>query len=319
MDMEGTAEHRKFVLLSTNTNAPRLSIPPFFQPKSNNNNNKNVKQQIQTLLDSYNMPWTSSIDSNYKESLTFMNFFMWQLDFMQEHLTELELLKNHDDTFTYHDNTQQHCRIFNMQFESREYRKIRLTYYDAGNKVQVFNSLWYPNHSNLPVLGVDLLAFNDNKKMLSVVDFQPLQQQNSSDDYDYYHDLMKPILLQHPKLEGSKMSNRFYDEEQFFSPYKLFTRFENSELIYSDVFPAYQKFVRAHVCELVKKRMNETTSQQHNENNLLSLHRAYDVYSADRDPAKAMFARVFGHEWADKFVHEFLFELSRVDDIDGKR
>jgi len=38
--------------------------------------------------------------------------------------------------------------------------------------------------------------------------------------------------------------------------------------------------------------------------------RVYDTYSAYRDPTTALFASMFGNEWADKFVFDFLFALS---------
>jgi 15,16-dihydrobiliverdin:ferredoxin oxidoreductase len=34
----------------------------------------------------------------------------------------------------------------------------------------------------------------------------------------------------------------------------------------------------------------------------------YDQYSADRDPASGLFSSYFGHEWAERFLYEFLFE-----------
>jgi 15,16-dihydrobiliverdin:ferredoxin oxidoreductase len=34
----------------------------------------------------------------------------------------------------------------------------------------------------------------------------------------------------------------------------------------------------------------------------------YDRYSADRDPASGLFSSYFGHEWAERFLYEFLFE-----------
>ena len=36
----------------------------------------------------------------------------------------------------------------------------------------------------------------------------------------------------------------------------------------------------------------------------------FDTFNARRDPAKAMFAKVFGKEWAEEFVHGFLFSDS---------
>jgi len=40
----------------------------------------------------------------------------------------------------------------------------------------------------------------------------------------------------------------------------------------------------------------------------------FDTFNARRDPAKAMFAKVFGKEWAEEFVHGFLFSDSLRDD-----
>ena len=82
-----------------------------------------------------------------------MPFWEWQLDFMKRHLTNLRPtpVTNLDGTmdFTLKENHSQKARIVNLCFESDEYRKIRMTYYDAGHKTQVFNSLWYPR-ANLP-------------------------------------------------------------------------------------------------------------------------------------------------------------------------
>jgi hypothetical protein len=43
---------------------------------------------------------------------------------------------------------------------------------------------------------------------------------------------------------------------------------------------------------------------------VLERHAAYDTYSAERDPATGLFATMFGKEWADDFVFDFLFSLS---------
>jgi 15,16-dihydrobiliverdin:ferredoxin oxidoreductase len=51
---------------------------------------------------------------------------------------------------------------------------FRLTYFDAGDNVQVYNSLWYPNFEyDLPMLGIDLISLGKSR-VLSVIDFQPL-------------------------------------------------------------------------------------------------------------------------------------------------
>ena len=37
------------------------------------------------------------------------------------------------------------------------------------------------------------------------------------------------------------------------------------------------------------------------------LQNAYDVYSAERDPAHGLFTSHFGKDWSDRFLHDFLF------------
>ena len=64
-------------------------------------------------------------------------------------------------------------------YECAELRKIRYTYIDAGATAQVFNSVIYPSyHYDIPLLGIDLLSFGE-KKILIVLDFQPLFQEES--------------------------------------------------------------------------------------------------------------------------------------------
>lgn len=201
--------------------------------------------------------------------------------------------------FRLKENRTEKARIVNLCFESDEYRKIRMTYYDAGHKTQVFNSLWYPR-ANLPVLGVDLLQFY-GKKHLAVVDFQPLHSTEADHDVPYSH-LQQPIQSRYPSLQG-KMSKRFYDETQFFSNHMLFARFEDEAVVENELFPAFQQYVHAHVNDLVKTVEPKGTPWNR--------HAAYDAYSAKRDPATAMFEKMFGKEWSDSYVQEFLFSMSR--------
>jgi len=124
----------------------------------------------------HGMPWTDSIDPQVGDDLLYMEFWKWQMKFMEENLTDLQVMScdNGKTDFSYNVNEQKKARIVNVCACSKEYRKIRMTYYDAGENTQVFNSVWYPSPEyNLPVLGIDLLAFN-RKKYLAIVDFQPI-------------------------------------------------------------------------------------------------------------------------------------------------
>jgi 15,16-dihydrobiliverdin:ferredoxin oxidoreductase len=265
------------------------------------------------------MPWTQSIDPAYTDGeLLYMKFWEWQVQFMKDNLTNLkvescrrsssnggDLDDDRDDTdFAYCDNDQKKARIVSMCLSSDEYRKIRLTYYDAGDNAQVFNAVLYPDAKyNVPVLGVDVLAFN-RKKYLAIVDFQPIHQDESMHAAPYEH-LLEPIKAEYGSLRG-QMSSKFYDETQFFSKQMLFSRFEDEAVVYGELFPAFQRYARAHL-ELVRA----TPADPSNAARVLERHEAYDAYSAERDPATGLFSAMFGGEWAQGFVHDFLFSLSR--------
>lgn len=281
-------------------------------------------QMVAEAESAHGMPWKESIQQKNGESppLLYMDFWEWQLQFMKENLTNLQVLpcSARDSTsfptstqdFSYNENVKKGARIVNLCFTSDEYSKIRMTYYDAGEGVQVFNSLWYPHESrNAPLLGIDLLSFN-RKKYLGIVDFQPIHEKNEDHAVpNFESEILKPIRDKYPSLHG-EMSAKFYDETQFFSKQMLFARFEDEAVVSKDLFPAFKEYVIAH---------SALTKSSEPDYSLVSKvkrrHAAYDTYSADRDPATGLFAAMFGKEWADEFVYGFLFSQSKVEVGEG--
>jgi 15,16-dihydrobiliverdin:ferredoxin oxidoreductase len=244
---------------------------------------------------------TNSPDTTSQSQLLFAPFWDHQLKVMNSRLANLQQVpaatRTVDCSIQY---GKGGCCIVNACFESDEFRKIRMTYYDDGRQAQVFNSLWYPR-GDAPLLGIDLLQFGT--KHLVGMDFQPLIW----DHHAHARKALKPIRLQYPSLQ-QQMSNRFYDETQFFSPHILFGRFQDSSIISRDVWPAYTQALDAYV-ELLSSitQSVRTTATE----SVLERHAAYDKYSAERDPALALFRAKFGPEWADEYVHEFLFDQCR--------
>uniref|UniRef100_A0A7S3LH46 15,16-dihydrobiliverdin:ferredoxin oxidoreductase n=1 Tax=Amphora coffeiformis TaxID=265554 RepID=A0A7S3LH46_9STRA len=264
---------------------------------------------------SHGMPWRSSIDPTYAgDGPYYMKFWEWQMNFMKEQLTNLRALPTTSSTgkdMSYVENSQDHIRMHTLQFQSDEYQLIRLTLLDAGNKTQVFTSLWYPDASyNLPVLGVDFLLFN-NVKHLCISDFQPIHDTEASHDAPYEH-LMEPIRSQFPSLQG-KMTKRFYDENQHFSSQMLLARQEDPDIVRQmmehELPVAFQGYLRTHV-QLVKS----TKPQPHRAHEIRARYRAYDKYSSVRDPAHGLLARYFGSEFADEYVYDILFPQSQEPD-----
>lgn len=252
----------------------------------------------------HGMPWRGTIgESDKEEPLLYMPFWEWQLEHMKGSLTNLETDDTSLSEFGYRANEDKKARIVSQCYKSDEYRKIRMTYYDAGDNTQVFNSVWYPDPKyNLPVLGIDLLAFN-RKKYLAIVDFQPLHE-NEEDHACTFEHRLSPIKDEYESLKG-RMSSKFYDETQFFSQEMLFARFEDENVVSDDLFPAFKRYVMMH-----NRLIRETEADEDGAGEVLDRQRAYDTYSAERDPATGLFAAMFGKEWADDYVFDFLFSLS---------
>ncbi len=186
-------------------------------------------------------------------------------------------------------------------YQCPQLRKIRYTYIDAGETSQIFNSVIYPSHRyDLPLLGIDFLAFG-SKKILVVLDFQPLFR--DSDYQDKYIEPMRPIRDEYPELaQGLEM--KFYDANQYFSKYLLFAK-TDAETVINRLFPAYQAFIRLY-WQLIEQA--EPFSHPQDIQRIVKAQKDYDQYSADRDPASGLFSSYFGHDWAERFLYEFLFE-----------
>jgi len=103
------------------------------------------------------------------------------------------------------------------------------------------------------------------------------------------------------------MSSRFYDENQFFSKQLAFGRFESSEPVMEQLYPAFKEYLDMYLdmMENATPATDEATIQAN-----MQLQKDYDQYSAERDPAVGLFSTYFGAEWAERFTHEFLFEES---------
>jgi 15,16-dihydrobiliverdin:ferredoxin oxidoreductase len=299
------------------------------------------------------MPWKSSISqsySNHNGTLPFMPYYTFTKSILSTKLQNVQQYQYDDEKYHYYQ-IKNDQRIINECFQSDEFRKIRMTYYDGGNKIQVFNSLWYPHYNlgNLPLLGIDLICFG-GRKCLVVVDFQPMTPLNeethvdsnkedimlldgNSDDHKCHHHLdwesdLKMVWDDLPPILKQKMSKRFYDEHQFFSKYMIFGRFdiEDEDNIYGssildqggELWSAFEKYVSLYL-NVVHSRCHHNRQLKDDKETtitpdlIMESQRQYDQYSAERDPAKPMFCKVFGDEWGNGYIHDFLFELSSED------
>ncbi len=186
-------------------------------------------------------------------------------------------------------------------YQCLELRKIRYTYIDAGESAQIFNSVVYPSHDyDLPLLGIDFLSFGKVKNLI-VLDFQPLFQ-----DEDYQNKYIVPLKCLHDKYPdlAQNLEMKFYDANQYFSKYLLFAK-TDTETVATQVFEAFQDYLNLYWQILADaKPLQDPEDIQR----IVKAQKDYDQYSADRDPASGLFSSYFGHEWAERFLHEFLFE-----------
>jgi 15,16-dihydrobiliverdin:ferredoxin oxidoreductase len=186
-------------------------------------------------------------------------------------------------------------------YQCPQLRKIRYTYIDAGESAQIFNSVIYPSHHyDLPLLGIDFLSFGKIKNLI-VLDFQPLFQ-----DAAYQKKYIYPLKALHDKYPdlAQDLEMKFYDANQYFSKYLLFAK-TDEETVATRLFSAFQDYLNLYWQLLAQaKPLTDAADIQR----IVKAQKDYDQYSADRDPASGLFSSYFGHEWAERFLYEFLFE-----------
>ena len=82
----------------------------------------------------FRLPWRVSVDEN--RNLPYMKMLEAQLRTLKEiGAVEIPL----DEEKAYRTNYSKKARIGNIMFQSDKFRKIRLTYFDGGQSVQVLN------------------------------------------------------------------------------------------------------------------------------------------------------------------------------------
>ncbi len=190
-----------------------------------------------------------------------------------------------------------------------KFRRWRVTSLKAGNKLEVLNSVAYPSYEiDLPIMGIDLLWFGQKQKLVAVLDFQPLIQ-----DQDYLDKYFGGLQRLRDKFSDFNDNNnmKVYDPNQYFSPWVLFCRgdFQKANELLPNVFSS---FLNAYLetFKIVLSVKPEMDASQ-----VKKLHIEYDKYSAERDPAHSLFAGFFGKKWSDDFLKQFLFPLSTTDAI----
>lgn len=181
------------------------------------------------------------------------------------------------------------------------FRRWRVTRLDAGDSLQVLNSVAYPEYSHdHPLMGLDLLWFGARQKLVAVLDFQPLVQE--PDYLDRHLAGLKALHDRFPELSGEE-TMRSFDPNQYFSPWLLFCR-GGAEQADLSLPKAYSSFLSTY---WAMHDASVALGSSIDPEEVRNLQRVYDLYSAERDPAHGLFTSHFGKAWSDRFLSEFLF------------
>ena len=199
------------------------------------------------------------------------------------------------------------CKVNSWLWDVPEFRRWRVTRLDAGDRLQVLNSVAYPHyHSDLPIMGIDLLWFEQKQKLVAILDFQPLVQ--DQEYFDRYFHGLKRIKERFTEF-NSDMKSNIYDPSKYFSPWTLFCKGGNLEA--ENILPkVFSSFLECYWSNLELSKVNENKIKSEE---VRLLHIDYDKYSYEKDPAHGLFSGFFGKEWSDKYMKEFLFPLSLED------
>eukprot|EP00904_Undaria_pinnatifida_P009722 jgi/Undpi1/5880/HiC_scaffold_2.g01154.m1 len=250
------------------------------------------------------LPWTGSV-AGPEFPLRYMPFMEHLLNVLARSFGEMTALPL-ADKLAFVENPEKGARMLSMSFTSPQVRKVRLTYFDAGDKVQVLNAVVYPDSSlDFPLMGIDLISFGD--KHLAGVDVQPLFEDEGC--RGRFSEQLAPIKAKYPEF-SQKMSPRFYDSARFFSDDMLFGRYEDCSVVEERLFPAFEEYLSVYITSLLAAAEEGGDCSPEARARVLDRHRAYDQYNAERDPAHGLFRNYYGEAFAEEFMDKFLFELS---------
>jgi hypothetical protein len=191
------------------------------------------------------------------------------------------------------------CRVvlFRQDWSIRSAREAEV---QPRFKAGAINARSFAKSAELPLLGIDFLSFGQVKNLI-VMDFQPLFQDDAYLEKYIYP--LKALHDQYPDL-CQDLEMKFYDANQYFSKYLLFAK-TDSETVRTRVFEAFKDYLQLYWSMIdAAKPLTDPADIR----SIAQAQKDYDQYSAERDPASGLFSSYFGHDWSERFLHEFLFE-----------
>jgi len=187
-------------------------------------------------------------------------------------------------------------------YQTTKLRQIRAALVNGGPNIQVLNFVIFPHMNyDLPFLGLDLVTLPGGH--LIAIDMQPLFQ---TDEYKAkYAAPCTDIYEKHVK--NLPWGGDFPEEAKaYFSPNFLWTRPQEDSVVQTHVFDAFKDYLNRYI-DLVLAAEAETDADKLKA--IADRQMAYLQYRAEKDPARGMFTRMYGAEWTETYIHDFLFDL----------
>ena len=190
----------------------------------------------------------------------------------------------------YNRHTHNDITLDSILYDGEYIKKARVTDISQGVS-SIYNNIIYPKTGkNLPCLGMDLMAFFQNKVIITF-DFQhPLEY------YDFDHEIVRENMGEYA---GNTKEIRFFEPGNHFSRY-VFVRKCHMDQI-EDYLPDFEKYVSTYAKLLENAKPTEKNVTEFSD---------FDKYMLKLDPVSGYMSSNFGKEFGEKYTNEFLFEYA---------
>jgi len=173
-------------------------------------------------------------------------------------------------------------------------RRARLCQLTVPGKFSAETLVMYPEFEfDVPIFGCEYLTIG-GKKYFAGADFHPLSQNK-----EYLDKYIVGYLDDFPNR--TQDSSKFYDFSKFFS---------NKFWIKKSEEDFYSEYVRKTTDYLLRYKRCLTEAKSASRSFSLE-HAAYDTHMAENDPAKGILKAYFSKDFAETYIHKFLFDLSQ--------
>jgi len=278
--------------------------------------------KTESLSRAKQLPWMHDDDAPVT---AFLDHWNWQLDFLNENLTNLRVQeKKHPDAeirdLYYSTKDAEHCdkdtqRVYTISLESDEYRDIRMTYMHCTG-METFRCLSYPRNGDLPVQGMFIMKMGGGRH-LSIMDYQPLPANDSlqEDINETYTNALLGLRAEIPTM-SQPMTHRHFDSEEerkYFSELPLLGRCteETEADFFQNLWKAQKRYMSTHVT--LTKNFGHSGASSSKEY-VLERHSEFDTHVSTKEPAGPFLRSVFGPEMGGKIHQKVVFPLSKNEE-----